>query len=297
MKFFRETWAIFKAAGTDWMADRADQLGAALAFYSILSVAPLLIVAIAIAATAFGEEAARGELVSQIQGMVGAEGAQAVQAMLKHARRPGAGVLATILGIITLLFGATGVFGQLQSSLNQIWDVAPRPGRGIWGVVRDRLLSLAMVGGAGFLLLVSLVMSTVIAAMSHFLSTQFPGADMVWQRGSDLVSLLMITLILALIYRYLPDAKVAWRDVVVGAIVTALLFTVGKLLIGIYLGRSALGSAYGAAGSFVVLIVWIYYSSQIIFFGAELTQAYARRDGQPIVPKPGATLIGNKSGN
>lgn len=291
MTFFRDTWVIFKAAGTNWMADRADQLGAALAFYSILSIAPLLIVAIAIAATVFGEDAARGELVSQIQEMVGTEGAQAVQSILQHAHRPGAGVLAMTLGVTTLLLGAGGVFAQLQSSLNRIWGVAPKPGRGIRGVVRDRLLSLAMVLGAGFLLLVSLAMSTVIAGMTQYLSAQLPGASVLWQRGNDVVSFLLITLILALVYRYLPDAKVTWRDVLVGAPLTALLFTVGKLLIGLYLGRSALGSAYGAAGSFVVLIVWIYYSSQILFFGAELTRAYACRDGRKIVPKRGAILL------
>lgn len=288
MKFLGQLGSIFREAAADWLEDRADQLGAALAFYSILSLAPLLVIAISIAALAFGEEAARGELVEQMQDMVGIEGAQAIQSLLEHAQAPGRGLLPTILGIGTLLLGATGVFGQLQSSLNTIWEVQPKPGRGIWDFARDRFLSLTMVLGTGFLLLVSLVLSAVIAALGSFVGDQWPATEALWQFGNTGVSFLVVTLLFALIFKFLPDVEVRWSDVWVGALLTALLFTFGKYLIGLYLGKSALGSAYGAAGSFVVLIVWIYYSAQILFFGAELTQVYARRYGRGMVPKSGA---------
>lgn len=289
--YLKEAWAVLATAGSDWVEDKASRLGAALAFYSILSLAPLLVISIAVAAMFFDEAAARGELVTQMRGTVGTEGAKAIEAMLDNADKPKTGSMAAILGVITLLFGASGVFGQLQDAMNTIWEVKPKEGRGIWGMIQDRFLSLAMVFGTGFLLLISLVLSAGISGAGGYLGNIWPGFEAFWHFAHGIVSFLIITLLFALIFKFLPDAQVSWRDVWVGAALTAALFTIGKLLIGLYLGKSAMSSAYGAAGSFVILVVWIYYSAQILFFGAEITQVFAKRYGTKIVPKPGATAV------
>ena len=241
-------WRLLRATTSEWMEDKAPRLGAALAFYSVLSIGPLLVIAIAIAALVFGEEAARGELVGQMRGLVGPEGANAIQEMIKNANRPAAGTLATLLGVLTLLFGASGVFGQLQDAMNTIWEVQPKPGRGILGTIKDRFLSFAMVLGTGFLLLVSLVLSAGLAAFFALAGGLAPGLGAVLQVANTLVSFAVVAVLFALIFKLLPDAKVAWRDVWVGAVLTTVLFLVGKGLIGLYLGRSGFGSAYGAAG-------------------------------------------------
>ncbi len=277
LKFIMEVFSMLREAVGDFFEDKIPQQGAALAFYSLLSIAPLLMIAIAIAALVFGEDAARGELDTQIRDMVGDQGAQAIQTILKHAHRPAAGTWATVIGIATLLFGASGVFGQLQDTMNTVWDVPPKPSSGIWDMVRSRFLSFAMVLVIGFLLLASLVLSAAISAAGKYLQEYLPGSEAWLQTGNTLASLLIITVLFALIFKVLPDAKVAWRDVWLGALLTSMLFTVGKLLIGLYLGRSGLASAYGTAGSLVILIVWVYYSSQILFFGAELTHVHASR--------------------
>lgn len=295
MWFLKESWEVLKQAGLEWVEDNAARLGAALAFYSILSLAPLVVIAIAIAGMVFGEEAARGQLMTQIQGMVGSEGAEAIQSMIANADKPKAGILATILGVVMLLFGAGGVFGQLQDAMNTIWEVEPKQGGGVWGFIKNRFLSFAMVLGTGFLLLVSLVISAAIAGVGSYLGHLLPGLEPVGHVANFLASLLVVTLLFALIFKVLPDAKVAWRDVWIGAALTALLFTVGKFLIGLYLGKSGIGSTYGAAGSLVVLVVWIYYSAQILFFGAELTQVYAKRYGAQIVPKEGAVAVAEEA--
>jgi membrane protein len=284
----RSAWEMVREAAADWVEDKAAQQGAALAFYSILSIAPLLVISLAVAASVFGEDAARREIVGQLQGMVGEEGGQAAEAMLDSAQQPQQGTLATILGIGALLFGASGVFGQLQDALNTIWEVKPKPGGGIWQLIRSRFLSLAMVFGTGFLLLVSLVLSAAIAGMGTYFQSLWPGFESISHIVNFAITFLVSTFLFAMIFRFLPDAKIAWNDVWIGAAITALLFTIGKLLIGLYLGKSGLSSAYGAAGSLVVLVVWIYYSAQILFFGAELTQVYARKFGSRIVPKEGA---------
>jgi membrane protein len=294
MGYGREAWSMLREAAADWSADKASQLGAALAFYSLLSIAPLLIIAVAVAAFFFGEEAARGELMTQLTGMVGEDGAAAVQEMLQNAQQPGVGIVATVLGIATLLFGASGVFAQLQDAMNTVWDVEPKRESGIWSFIRTRFLSFAMVLGTGFLLLISLVLSASISAAGSFLTGAIPALEPVMHIANAVVTFLVVTLLFAMIFKFLPDAEVAWRDVWMGALFTAVLFTIGKLAIGIYLGQSALGSAYGAAGSLVVLVVWIYYSAQILFFGAELTQVYAHRHGSKIVPKEGAVRKGEK---
>lgn len=283
MSYAREVWSMFREAGANWIEDKAPQLGAALAFYSLLSIAPLVIIAVAVAALVFGEEAASGGLMTQLTAMVGEDGAKAVEEMLASARQPAAGTTAAVLGLITLLFGASGVFAQLQDAMNTVWEVPPKKQSGIWGFIRTRFLSMAMVLGTGFLLLVSLIFSASISAAGTWLTGAIPALEPVLHIANAVVTFLVVTLLFAMIFKFLPDAQVAWRDVWVGALLTAVLFTIGKLAIGLYLGQAALGSAYGAAGSLVVLIVWIYYSAQILFFGAELTEVYARRFGSKIV--------------
>ena len=284
-------WGLLKATASEWSEDKVPRLGAALAFYSVLSLAPLLLIAIAVAALVFGEKAATGQLDDEIQGMVGKEGAEAIQQMLKNAHKPGSGPIAALVGFATLLLAASGVFGQLQDSMNTIWEVQPKPGRGVLGFLKDRFFSFAMVLGTGFLLLTSLVLSTTVAAMFALVGNVTPALKPVLAFGDFFTSAVVVILLFALIYKVLPDARIAWRDVWVGAGLTTVLFLVGKALIGIYLARSSYGSGYGAAGSLVVLLVWIYYSSLILFFGAEFTQVYANRYGSQIRPAPDAEPV------
>lgn len=279
----KEIWAVLKEAGAEWVDDKASQLGAALAFYSILSLAPLLVIAIAVAGFVFGEQAARGEVVEQIEQMVGSQGAEAIQTMLANAHRPNAGITATVLGVLTLLFGASGVFGQLRDSLNTIWEIKPPKETGIWPFLRDRFFPFMLVLGTGFLLLASLVLSAVIAGLEQYASAWLPRAAALWEGLHVAVSFVIVSLLFAMIYKFLPATHVAWRDVWLGAAITAVLFMVGKVALGLYLGKASVGSAYGAAGSLVVLVVWIYYAAQILFFGAELTQVCARRYGSRII--------------
>lgn len=279
MTYLREAWNTLRQAARDWLADNASQMGAALAFYSVLSIAPLLVIVLALAALMFGQEAARGRVVQELQGLIGTEGAVAIEAMIDNSRQLEWGSLAAVLGLATLLFGASGVFGQLQESLNAIWKVPAKTGAGILGMVRSRFLSFTVVLGTGFLLLVSLVLSAVIAGIGKSLGAWWPGMEAVWHLANSLVTFVMATLLFALIYKVLPDVKIAWRDVWIGAALTALLFTVGKQLIGLYLGKSSIGSTYGAGGSFVILVLWLYYSAQILLFGAELTHVFAVRYG------------------
>jgi membrane protein len=277
-------WGLLKETGKEWSEDKAPRLGAALAFYSVLSLAPLLVIALSIAGAAFGEEAARGEVVAQIEGMVGAQGAQAIEEMIANAQKPQTGTLAAVLGIITLLFGAAGVFGQLQDALNTIWEVEPKPGRGVLGMIKDRFLSLTLVLGTAFLLLVSLALSAALHVLGEYVTGWLPGTEVVGHVVNFVLTFGVTTLLFAMIFKFVPDARVAWRDVWVGALMTAVLFTLGKFLLGLYLGRGSVGSAYGAAGSLVVLVVWIYYSAQILFFGAEFTQVHAKQHGAEITP-------------
>jgi membrane protein len=282
-------WPIVQEAASQWVADKAPRLGAALAYYTIFSIAPLLVIAIGIAGLVFGEETARVELAAQVDHLVGKKGGEAVDAMLESASDPVNGTVGTALGIIMLFLGAAGLFGQLQDALNTVWEVQPKPGRGVWGVIRDRFLSMTMVLGISFLLLVSLIVSAILSAIGGaFGDFQLVVAGQIL---TTLLDLVVITLLFALIFRYLPDAEVAWRDVWFGAATTAVLFTVGKFLIGFYLGQAGVGSAFGAVGSLAVLLVWLYYASQILLFGAELTKAYANRMGSRIRPKEHAERV------
>jgi membrane protein len=287
----KSVFPLLKETFQEWKDDDALDLGAALAYYTIFSIAPLLLVVIAIAGFAFGREAVQGQLVGQIEGLVGRQGAEAIQTMVANAGRHGSGVLASVIAVVTILFGATGVFGQLQKTLNKIWDVEPKPGLGVKGLLKARALAFGMIVGIGFLLLVSLVVSTALTALGSYFTGMFPGAEVLLRIVSLVVSFAVITLLFAMIYRVLPDVEISWRDVWAGAIFTTLLFTLGKYLIGLYLGHSSVASIYGAAGSLVVVLLWIYYSSQILFLGAEFTQVYARKYGAQIVPSPDARRV------
>jgi membrane protein len=270
-----KAWQLLKRTYAKWNEDHAPGLGAALSYYTVFSLAPLLMIAIAIAGFVFGQEAAQGQIVGQIQGLVGEESAKAIQSMIEEARKPTAGILATLIATGMLLFGATGVFAQLQESLNIIWKVEKTPGEGLWKLLKDRFLSLMAVLGTGFLLLISLVISAGLSAVGATLAHVLPGPGFVLQIINVLVSFAVVTLLFAMIYKLLPDKPVRWGDVWIGASITSLLFTIGKFFIGLYLGKSDVGVAYGAAGSLVVILIWVYYASQIFLFGAEFTAVYA----------------------
>jgi membrane protein len=273
----REAWTLARQAFADWREDGAPRLGAALAYYTLFSLAPLLLAAIAIAGLAFGEEAAQGRIVGELESLIGRAGAEAVQQLVENSRRPEAGIIATIVALGTLLLGASGVFVELRSALNVIWEVKT-PAGGLGAAVRARLAAFALVVGVGFLLLVSLVVSAALSAMGRTLIGGLgEPAAAILQALNTVVSLGVLTVLFAMLFKFLPDTDVAWRDVWVGAATTSLLFTVGKYLIGLYLARSTLSSTFGAAASIVILMVWVYYAGQIFFFGAELAQAYARR--------------------
>ena len=274
------------------MNDQAPTLGAALAYYTVFSLAPLLIIAIAIAGLVFGHEAAQGQIFDQLRGLLGEASAKSMQDMVQNANaKPATGVVATLIGVMTLLFGASGVFGQLQTSLNAIWDVEPKPGRGILGIIQDRILSFGFILVVGFLLLVSLLLTAAIALVAQWFGGMVPGMETLVQILNSILSLSVITLLFAMIFKFLPDAKIAWHDVWIGAFITAVLFTVGKLALGLYLGKSGVTSSYGAAGSLIALLLWVYYSSQILFFGAEFTQVYANRFGSHVAPADNAMAV------
>jgi membrane protein len=286
-------WRLLKETVEEWNKDKASKLAAALAYYTVFALAPLLILIIAIAGIVLGDDAARGEISRQLQGLIGSEGANFIESAIQNANQPGsdAGIIASIISIVVLLFGATGVFTELQDSLNTVWEVAPKPDLGFWQFIRNRVLSFGMVLGIAFLLLVSLVVSAVLSGLNTYMSGLLPGVDSLWQLVNLVISLGAITLLFAMIFKFLPDVKIGWSDVWIGAFITALLFTLGKFLIGLYLGNSSFTSSYGAAGSLVIVLTWVYYSAQILFFGAEFTQVYARRYGSQIVPNKYAVPV------
>jgi membrane protein len=285
-----QLWPIIKKAIADWDAHNDSRLAASLACYTLLSIAPLIVLSVAVAGWAFGEDAARGQIAREIGSVVGADAARAIEAIVLNARTPASGIIGTVTGLVILVFGASGVFAELQSALNSIWGVAPKPGRGFMGIVRDRMFSFAMVVAVAFLLLVSLIVSAGLSATERFFSSALPGGGPLWQIVNFLVALGVSTLLFALVYKVVPEAKIAWRDVWLGAIVTAVLFSLGKFLLGLYIGRASVASSYGAAGSLAALVVWIYYSSQIVFLGAEFTQVYAHLKEGSIAPKDDAVL-------
>jgi len=276
-------WLLGRDAFFQWIDDNPFQMGAALAYYTLFSIAPLLLIAIAVAGSVFGREASQNQIIGAIQDLVGFESARAIQAIIESAgRRPDSGFLATATGMVLLLLGAAGVVGQLQDSLNAIWRVAFKTGRGLKGFVQDRLISYTMVLGVGFLLVVSLVVSALLTAVSGIVGGYLTIEAATAQSLDLIVSFALITLLFAVIYKYVPDVRIAWSDVWLGAATTSLLFAAGKFLIGFYLGHSTITSIYGAAGSLVTLLLWVYYSSLMFFFGAELTQVYATRYGSKV---------------
>ena len=278
-------WQFLKQTINAWIEDEPFALAAALSYYTLFSLAPLLIIAISIAGFVFGEQAAQNQIVQTIRGLVGQDSAQAIQGMIQSAgEKPHAGIISTVFGVIALLFGAGGVVGQLQTSLNKIWGVEPKPGQGVWGFIRQRFVSFAMVLSVGFLLLVSLLVSALLSAFTTLLGSVLGGLTIVSHAIDIAVSFGFVTLLFALIYKFLPDAKIRWKDVWIGAALTSVLFTIGKFLIGIYLGSSGVASVYGAAGSLVTVLLWVYYSSLIFFLGAEFTEVYAAEYGAGVTP-------------
>ena len=286
----RSLWTLTREAFNQWWnEDRPFELAAALAYYTLFSLAPLLVIAVSVAGFFFGREAAQNQIVQTLSGFVGKDAGLVIQTMIENAakQQTSDSIIAVIVGVALLLFGAGGVIGQLQSSLNMIWGVEPKPGQGVLGFVKERFISYAMVLGVGFLLLVSLIVSAALSAFDQFLEGTMPGTGILLQIIHFLVSLGLIAFMFAAIYRFMPDARIAWKDVAIGGFLTALLFNVGKYFIGLYIGQSSVASVYGAAGSIVTLLLWIYYSSLIFFFGAEMTQVYAAKYGS------GLTLAGN----
>jgi membrane protein len=261
-----------------WRADRALSHGAALAYYALFSLAPLLVLVIAVAGLALGRAAAQGELVARISSLVGPDAARTVEGMIASVSAPRAGLVATAISIATMLLGASGMFGQLQSTLNDMWN-APESHAGIRGVLRQRLASFGVILGIGLLLLASLALTAALAVVHDLLRTRLPVFGTLLEPLNFLISLLVAATLFALLFKLLPDVRMAWRDVWLGGIVTALLFTIGKSLIGLYLGRAGATSVYGAAGSLVLVLLWIYYSAQILLLGAEITEVYSRRYG------------------
>ena len=282
--------SLLKEAFKEWQQDKASLLAAALAYYTVFSITPLLVIAIAIVGAVFGQDTARGEILAQMNDLVGEQGAKAIEMALDNASQPEISSIASIISVVILLIGASGVFAQLQEALNTVWNVKAKPNGGIWLFIRKRLLSFGMVLAIGFLLLVSLVLSAVLSGISKLEVDLLPGLNSFWEFLNFSVSFGFIAVLFALIYKYLPDVKIRWKDVWVGAFTTALLFSLGKYLIGLYLGRGSLGSAYGAAGSLIVFLAWVFYSAQILLFGAELTQVYARRYGRNIRPNSHAEM-------
>ena len=275
-----EWWALIKSAVAAWIDDYAPSMGAALSYYTIFSLAPLLLIVIAIAGLFFGADAVRGEIFGQLRGLMGDDAARAVEGILASVSKPSEGIAASVIGVIVLLIGATAVFGELQDALDRIWRAPVHDkASGLWGFVQTRLLSFGMIFGIAFLLMVSLVLGAVMAALGKWWGGVFGGWELLAQSINTLVGFVLTTVVFAMIYKYMPRVRVRWDDVWLGALVTSVLFTVGKFLIGIYIGKSGVASGFGAAGSLVIILIWVYYSAQIFLIGAEFTWVYAHTFG------------------
>jgi membrane protein len=275
-------WNLLKDTAAKWSQDQAPRLGAALAYYATFSLAPLLVITVAISGLVLGRKAATDQIIAGIQGLVGEDSATTIQVMIAKSNQPATGIITSLFGLAALLFGASGVFGELQQSLNAIWEIKRKPKRGLLATIKDKFFSFGMVLSTGFLLLLSLVISAGLAAVRNNVTGLMPGWDVIPQIMNFIISIAVITVLFALIFKYVPEAKIAWADVWIGAALTALLFTIGKALIGLYIGYSSLSSTYGAAASLVVILLWVYYSAQILFFGAEFTRVYAKTYGSCI---------------
>ena len=283
---------LLRTAFTDWNTDKCPQLGAALAYYTVFSLAPLILILLGVFGLVFGNsETARQKITEQLQYLVDPSAVKVIEEIATNASKPKASGLATVIGIVVALFGASGVFGQLQDALNTIWKVKPKAGQGIWHFIRGRFLSFGMVGGICFLLLVSLTIEGLLKGFSGYLKSALPGGGALALTVFFIFDLAVVALLIAMIFRFLPDAQVKWRDVWVGATLTAFFFYVGKFLLGLYLGSGAAGSAYGAASSLITLLLWVFYSAQIVLFGAEFTQVYATAYGSHVQPDKGAVRV------
>jgi membrane protein len=294
--FLVNSLLLFKQSFQEFLQDKAPQLGAALAYYTVFSLAPLILVLLAIVGVVFRDDPAGtwNKITQQMSYFLDPGAVQVVQSIAQKASQPGKSTIATIIGVALALFGASGVFGQLQDALNTIWGVKAKPGGGIWGFLRGRFLSFAMVGGVCFLLLVSLTLESLLKGFSHYVQTVFPGGIVVAMAVYLIFDCGVVVLLFAMIFKFLPDAQIQWRDVWIGAIMTAIFFGIGKWLLGLYLGSGAAGSAYGAASSLITLLLWVYYSSQILLFGAEFTQVYANRAGREVKPSEYAIPVETK---
>jgi len=294
--FFSNSFGLFKQTFSEWLEDKAPQLGAALAYYTVFSLAPLVLVLLAIVGLIFRNDpgGAWNKITEQMSYFLDKSAVEVVQNIAQKAAQPNKSLLATIIGILLALFGASGVFGQLQDALNTIWGVKAKPGGGIWAFLRSRFLSFAMVGGICFLLLVSLTLESVLKGFSHYIQGVLPGGIVIAMAVYWIFDLAVIILLFAIIFKFLPDAKIQWRDVWIGAAMTAIFFAIGKWALGLYLGSGSAASAYGAASSLITLLLWVYYSSQILLFGAEFTQVYASQAGRGIAPDEDAIRVETK---
>lgn len=285
------TFSLLKETVSEFMEDKAMRLSAALAYYSVFSLAPLLVIAISIAGAIFGKDAARGAIQYQLTGAIGSDSALAVQEMIESVHHSDSNVIMTIVGVVILLITASGVFAQLKDAMNTVWDIEPKPGGGVKGFLKTRLLALSMVLVIGFLLLISLILSATTSAVTGWMGNLLPMPAFIFQGISLLVSIAVVTVLFAMIFKILPDADVEWRDVWSGAFLTACLFSIGKMLLALYLARESTASAYGAAGALILLLSWVYYSTNILLLGAEFTQVYARRRGRRIEPLENARRV------
>jgi len=291
--FFGDSIGLLKQTFSEWLEDKAPQLGAALAYYTVFSLAPLILVLLAIVGLIFRNDpgGAWNKITEQMSYFLDKSAVEVVQNIAQKAAQPNKSLLATIIGILLALFGASGVFGQLQDALNTIWGVKAKPGAGLWGFLRSRFLSFAMVGGVCFLLLVSLTLESVLKGFSHYIQGVLPGGIIIAMAVYWIFDLAVVILLFAIIFKFLPDAKIQWRDVWIGAVMTAIFFAIGKWALGLYLGSGSAASAYGAASSLITLLLWVYYSSQILLVGAEFTQVYACRAGRGIAPDEHAIRV------
>ena len=276
---YKQAAVIGRAAVKAWLDDHASSMGAALAYYTLFSIAPLLLIVISVAGLWFGPEAARGEIFGQLSGLVGAAGASTIQDLLQSVNKPAGGVTATLVGLVLMLVGATTVFAELQDALDRIWRAPVRVGSGLWQLLRTRLLSFGLILGFGFLMLVSLLLSASLSAIQKWWAPRMVGWELMLAIGNQVVSFALVTLMFAMIYKLMPRARIEWRDVAVGSLATSTLFAWGKWMIGLYIGTSGISSGFGAAGSLVALLVWVYFSAQIFLLGAEFTWVYAHALG------------------
>jgi membrane protein len=291
MERTKQILKLFQASAQGWSKDNASMLAAGLAYYTIFAIAPLLVIAVAVAGFIYGDAAVEGQIVEAIQGSVGREAAVVIQNLIARTQESSAGIFATVISVVLLFLGASGLFLNMQKALDVLWGVAPPPDQGIAGVVKQRLLSLGMVLGVGLLLILSFALSTAVSFLDEFFTEWFPVFGFAIPTLSILISLLLLTIAFAMIFKLLPDAQLVWRDVFLGAFVTAVLFSLGRYLISIYLSRGGVSSTYGAAGSLVLILLFVYYSMQIILFGAEFTQAYANQFGSKLIPAEDAQVV------